>query len=786
MRARPALNLLGAAFLFLSTFEARVRASQAPFATHSPPSPPSKPDTMLVDWKSDDFAFKSGPDIFTPKDLIELPRPGTGVANSKGDLALVSVSTYSFKDKKNNKSIWLAPLESTISPLEIPLANGGDAFWLDDRTIGHVVASSNSSSEAGKNQASGHELYAISVKFTAESLNAPESPVLIGTFPAGASPANFKYIPAAERLVFSAYVYADGKLETVQEQNEAYESRGNSALVYDETFERHWDTWAGPKRSKLFTVRLAKTSGGDAKWDLGKEFAAPLKDYKHDVPVEPFGGPEDFSVSDTHIVYTTKDPVLPAATHTKQNIYIVDLLGKDSPRELTSDQQGATHNPVFSHSGTKVAWTELDEDGYESDRAKIVVYDLETNVRFTLAQDWDRSAGELSWTNDDKALLITAGEHAHVKLFKLVVPPTPENSTTRPTFDKGYDHIPKALTNAHAASSPQSLPGKGNEERILFTQNSLTSPNDLYILTFSQSSSSPTSISKLTSFSAPQLKGKSLDPGESFWFKGAEEKDVQGWILKPPQWEDSYKGKKKSVPTVMLIHGGPQGAWEDQWSTRWNPNVFAQQGYFVVAINPTGSTTFGQEFTDAITEDWGGKPFTDLQKGWKHVLDTYPEVDADRAVAAGASWGGYAINWIQGHPEYGFGFKALVTHDGVFDTPYNGFSTDEMFFFNHDFGGPPWDPKAKPIVDKFSPSNYIPNWSTPHLIIHGSKDYRLPDTEGIGAWHALQQLGIPSRLVIFPDENHWVLNHGNSLKWHYEVFRWFDKFVGEKAGNEKK
>ncbi|KAG6890831.1 hypothetical protein C0995_003264 [Termitomyces sp. Mi166 len=193
------------------------------------------------------------------------------------------------------------------------------------------------------------------------------------------------------------------------------------------------------------------------------------------------------------------------------------------------------------------------------------------------------------------------------------------------------------------------------------------------------------------------------------------------------------------------------------------------------------------EFTDAIAEDWGGKPFVDLQKGWQHVLNAYTEIDADRAVAAGASWGGYAINWIQGHPEYGFNFKALVCHDGVFDSTYNGYSTDELFFFNHEWGGRnnavrPWEEKSKALSAKYSPSNFVNNWSTPQLLIHSSKDYRLPETEGIGAFHALQQRGIRSRLVIFPDENHWVLKHGNSLKWHYEVFRWFDEFVG-KDGN---
>jgi len=207
-------------------------------------------------------------------------------------------------------------------------------------------------------------------------------------------------------------------------------------------------------------------------------------------------------------------------------------------------------------------------------------------------------------------------------------------------------------------------------------------------------------------------------------------------------------------------------------------SVFAQQGYFVVAINPTGSTTFGQAFTDAIAGDWGGRPFIDLQKGWAYALEHYPEIDADRAVAAGASWGGYAINWIAGHQEeYGFKFKALVTHDGIFDTRFGGFVTEELFFFMHEFGGAPMDTETIKTAEKYNPANFVNKWHTPHLIIHGSKDYRLPETDGLAAFTALQLRNVRSRLVLFEGENHWVLAPGNSLQWHLEVFGWFHRFV---------
>ncbi|KAI0041991.1 alpha/beta-hydrolase [Auriscalpium vulgare] len=716
-----------------------------------------------------EFKLKAGSDKFTPKDLVELARPGAGVANAAGDLVLVSVSKYSFEDKKNQKSIVLAALESSVEPLTIPLAKGGEAFWLDDKTVGHVSAD-----EGGKTSS----LYAISVKFSTEGLT-PEPPVHLGSFPTS-SPTNFRYSAAAGVLVFSDYVYPDGDLTNVRKNDEEWENRGHNALVYDETYERHWDTWGGPKKPSLFTAKLFQD--GSKKWQFSGQFVNVLNGTGHHAPVEPFGGTDDFDISGTHIVYTTKDPILPEAWHTKQDVFIVDFTASKGPRELTSGKQGATHGPVFNAQGDKVAWLELDEDGYEADRAKVVIYDLVKDVRYTLTQPWDRSPDSVAFSTDSAFLYLTAGDHARNKVFVLPLPDTPEQSTTHPALPPYYT-TPRELTRSGAATGLQTLPNG----RLIFSRSSLQGPNDVFILRGLHELEAELAKSQnldawkggaeqVTNFTETALKGKSLSSPEDFYFEGAEGKTVHGYVIKPAGWKE---GQKKKYPPLLFIHGGPQGVWDDRWSTRWNPNIFSQQGYFLIAINPTGSTTFGQEFTDAIAKDWGGKPFVDLQKGWKYALNKYPEIDADRAVAAGASWGGYAINWIQGHPEFGFNFKALVCHDGVFDATYNGFSTDELFFFNHEWGGRPWDPEAKEILRKFNPTNYVDKWSVPQLVIHGSKDYRLPETDGIGAFHALKQQGVPSRLVIFPEENHWVLNHGNSLKWHYEVFRWFDLFVGK-------
>ncbi|KAA1469919.1 alpha/beta-hydrolase [Dentipellis sp. KUC8613] len=719
------------------------------------------------------FTLKTGDEVFSPRDLIELARPGTGAANPTGDLVLVPVSKYSFDTKKNTKSIFIAPLESSIEPLEIPLTSGGEAFWLDAQTVGHVVTNE------GEKKAS---LYAISLQITPEKLTAPESPVLVGTFPTS-SVTNFRYSAKPGVLVFSDNVYDDGNLTSVPKHDEEWENRGNSAFVYDDAYERHWDTYVGPKKASLFGVKVF--ADAKKKWHLEGDFTNLLTDSRHHAPVEPFGGTDDLDVSDRHVVYTTKDPELPEAWHTKQNVYIVALDGSEKPRELTSGQQGATHAPVFSPAGDKVAWLELDKDGYESDRSQVVIYDLVKDVRFTVTQYWDRSPDALAFSTDSDFIYLTAGDHARNKVFVLPVPPTPDQSTTNLDLQPYY--TPRPITHSGAATGLQTL----SNGRIVYSLSSAVKPNDVFLIRGLRELEAELERThsyralewkarpvQVTRFTVDALRAKHLQLGEDIWFKGAEDKDVQGWVYKPKGYKE---GEGKKWPAILFIHGGPQGVWDDRWSTRWNPAVFAEQGYFVVAINPTGSTTFGQAFTDAIAQDWGGKPFVDLQKGWKHALEKYPDIDADRAGAAGASWGGYAINWIQGHPEFGFNFKALVCHDGVFDAEYNGYSTDELFFFNHEWGGRPWDAKAKEILAKFNPTKFVHQWSTPQLVIHGSKDYRLPETDGIGAFHALRQRGVPSRLVIFPDENHWVLNHGNSLKWHYEVFRWLDLYTGKEV-----
>ncbi|KAJ7147078.1 Alpha/Beta hydrolase protein [Mycena crocata] len=689
------------------------------------------------------FALKEAADVFSPKNLVELGRPGIGVANELDKF----------------QQVYLCRVVEVVH--RSPRDTRGEAFWLDRRTIGHAVEEDEKL-----------DLYALAVDFETGGLSANESPILIGSFPTKTA-TKFKYSHSDGVLIFSDLVYADGNLSSTREQDRTWGKRGTTAMVFDKANVRFWDTWSGPKVSSLFSVQL--TRGPNQQWKMGTIFDNLLKGTGHTS--------DDFFVAGKHVLYTSSDPELPQSLHGRRDVFLVDTADPGNPTQLTTGKQGATQSPILNSNVTKAAWIQLDDDVGGSGRGKIVLFDLISETRFTLAHKWDRSPESLAFSVDGDVLYITAEDHAKTKIFALPVPPTQAASAVHPILTRNF-HTPVVLTHKGAAVGIQPLPTGG----LLFTMSSYTSPNDVYLIrdvgnfgkeikTMNQARLEfKGEIHQITHLTADELSEKDLHAGEEFWFKGALGKDVHGWLFKPKGWK---KEDKKKWPIVMVIHGGPQSSFQQLWSTRWNPNIFSQQGYFSIWMNPTGSTGFGESFAAAITEDWGGKPFIDMIAGYNFILKSYPQIDPERAVAAGASWGGYAVNWIQGHPEYGFGFKALVCHDGVFDSSYSSYASDVPRMFNNDFGGVAWSKKGKSIHNHFSPANYVNKWSTPQLLIHGSLDYRLPEVESIGPFHALQQLGIPSRLVIFPDENHWVLGHENSVKWHYEVFKWFDEFVGD-------
>ncbi|KAK8864630.1 hypothetical protein IAR55_001880 [Kwoniella newhampshirensis] len=717
-------------------------------------------------------------DVFTPTDMLAAPRPQPAIASPDGSLAVSVVDQWDPKQDSTSRAIYLLSLNTTVTTPPVSLFNAtpgqvSELFWLDSATFAYLNASS---------------LFSYSINYTTAS-SSFKQPSEILSFPEGISPTSLNFEIGSGVLGFSGQVWThDLSFEKTHAWNEKFEKRGDSALVYDELFVRHWDEWRIPGR--VWTLGLTKLSKGKDSdvWGLAEgktSFVNILNGTSLISQMDPIPS-SSYSLSRSQIAFAIKTPHLNVATHTREDIYLLPLPSSFSsggrsrsssspPRQLTPHGHGATGSVSFSPDGKKLAWLEMHKDGYESDKRVIVVHDFGKDKTERWTEEWDRSPSSLVWALDSDSVYFTAEHHGRILPYHLTHP----------------NHLPTPLLFNGSTTSVTPL----TPTSLLLSSQSITSPSDDFILTLAppdkhkkhevqavdkDGDKSPRdSLKRLTAWSARYI-GDRLEglEGEELWFEGAEGVNVMAWIVKPRGWKE---GQEKVWPLAFLIHGGPQGAWEDAWSTRWNPAIFASQGYFVVAVNPTGSTGYGQDFTDAIQGEWGGKPFKDLLAGYQAALSTYPEIDPERTAALGASYGGYMVNWINGHNDH-FGFKALVCHDGVFDTVTTYFSTEEVWFPTQEFDGTPLTNRA--LYEKWSPVNHAIEWNTPQLVIQGGKDYRLENSQGLGAFTALQTQGIPSRFVYFPDENHWVLKPHNSVKWHSEVFKWLHEWVG-KASDDK-
>jgi dipeptidyl aminopeptidase/acylaminoacyl peptidase len=551
---------------------------------------------------------------------------------------------------------------------------------------------------------------------------------------------NPQWSPTGSHIAFTAEVYPDADMSETVKRDKAKSDNPTRAMKFTRLPIRHWDTWKDGKRSHVFVM---KTEGAEARGQKSEisEAIDLMKDIDADCPTKPFGGREEFAWSPDgkEIAYTAqlgKD----FAWSTDLNVYLVPA-GGGTARCITSENKASDTSPVYSPDGKSIAYRAMARPGFESDRYRIKLYDRASGKTQPLAETWDRSPSALEWSPDGKWLLATAAENARQKIFRVDV----------------AGGQPREILKEHY-NSGAALAGS----KVIFSQDSLTSPVEIYDAKVDGSD-----VKQLTHFNDAAMKlARTSQPAE-FTFAGAGGEKVQAWILKPIGFED---GKK--YPVALVIHGGPQGAIEDHFHYRWNPQAFAGAGYAVIAINFHGSTGFGQAFTDSISGDWGGKPFEDLMKGMDYALANYQWLDANRVGALGASYGGWMINWINGHTNR---FKCLVNHDGGFDEFANYFTTEELWFPEWDFRGTPWD---KPeLYEKFSPDRYVKNWQTPTLVIHGANDYRVVDAEGIGTFTALQRRGIPSEFLYFPDENHWVLKPRNSVVWHDTIIAWLDKWL---------
>ena len=569
-----------------------------------------------------------------------------------------------------------------------------------------------------------------------------------------------------------AQAKADGSLYNKEDEAKRY----TSAMLYDSLMVRHWDKYVTPNKNAVWHGILQKAkphiTESKGRFDLGN-LTNVLKGSRLESPIPPFGGADHFDLSTKGVGFVAKDPDLNPAFNTKSNFYYVGAevgpqgLKYTSPAKIEVEGlEGASTSPVFEPNAEGAAFFQMKQNGYESDKNRVVlVADVtKPDSAFEILKNyegsglWDRSPGSVSWSNEGKTLFLTAEEDGKVKLFKLEIPSNPLDMTL----------LPHAVTNSGSISDVRPL---GAESSKVFLSGSSLIDNSIYSILDPTASAEARVISSNSRDGS--FFGLSPDQVSDIWFDGAADgQKVHAWVVKPSGFSPG-----KTYPLAYLIHGGPQGSWEDSWSTRWNPAVYAEQGYVVITPNPTGSTGYGQAFTDAITNEWGGLPYNDLVKGFEYIKANLSYVDTSRSVALGASYGGYMMAWMQGHA-LSKEFKALVCHDGSFNIPAQ-LASDEQYFPNHDLGGSFVTSKENMTKwEKWSPVKHVDEWETPMLVIHNELDYRLPISEGLAMFNVLQERGVKSRFLTFPDENHWVLSEENSLVWHTIVLNWINEHVG--------
>jgi dipeptidyl aminopeptidase/acylaminoacyl peptidase len=566
------------------------------------------------------------------------------------------------------------------------------------------------------------------------------------------------------------------------------------AQIFDHLLYRHWNAYKEGKRSHIF---LQAIPFGVSRHDsAGHEFDTvgftpldvvprDLTPGDYDAPVFSLGGQDDyaFSPDGQEICYASNHDKNPAAS-TNNDLWIVPVSvgAGDSPaqvlaktKNITADNPASDSSPLYSPDGRYIAYRAQQRPGYESDRFRLMLYDRKTGEKKNLTESFDAWIGSYIWGYDSKVIYFifeSAGQSAldAIYLSSPVRVPTVLSQTSG-TIDLGES--PSSI--GPVASGYLDSPATADGKLIFLDGMSLTSPNEIVMVHADKAHVGPGGCVD-TCYMRPQvvthvndqvLSNVVMSPLERFYFNGAEKKIVEGFLVRPPNFDAS-----KKYPVKFLIHGGPQGAWGDDWSYRWNPELFAANGYVVIMINFHGSTGYGQKFIDAINGDWGGAPFEDLMKGLDYAEQTYPFIDKNRECALGASYGGYMANWILGHTDR---FKCIVSHDGMFNAESAWGTTEELWFNNWEFKGTPYDNRAS--YQKWSPHQYAKNFKTPTLVIHGQRDYRLDVSEGFQLFTTLQMEGVPSKMLYFPDEGHWVQKPQNSKLWYETVNAWVDQWT---------
>ena len=554
----------------------------------------------------------------------------------------------------------------------------------------------------------------------------------------GEGVAEFIWSPDHSSFAFVTDVYPDCQtLNCTAQRSEAAEKSKVKAVVADRLLFRHWSAFKLGKRSHLFVV---PSSGGDPRDLTPGDF---------DVPPFSLGDPTafDFSPDGKEIAFARNTDKVEAIS-TNNDIFLVPVAGGDAKR-ITGSNPGSDTTPRYSPDGRWIAYRSQARNTYESDRFRLMLYDRTNGTSKELSAGFDRWIGDLAWAPDSRRIFITAEDRGRqlVAAFTL-------GAGIKPLIEK---------------TSSDGLSISADGQTLAFTRSSAAMPAEVF-----KSSTDGSGVTQLTRHNAQLVSQLDMSLAEDFEYQGAMNAKIHGFIIKPPQFD-----AKKKYPMVLLIHGGPQGAWLDSWGYRWNPQMWAARGYVTVMINPHGSTGYGQALTEQISGDWGGAVYEDLMKGVDYVI-AKGYVDPERLGAAGGSYGGYMVNWILGHSNR---FKALVSHAGVYNLTSMYGATEELWFPEWEFKGVPWNNPE--LYQKWSPHLFAKNFKTPTLVVHGELDYRVPIGEGLQLFTTLQRQNVPSRLLYYPDEGHWILKPQNSELWYKTVLGWFDQWIGPQASGRQ-
>lgn len=655
----------------------------------------------------------------TVEKLNQLDSVHSAAVSPNGEFLVYGHKKVSGKEKLSN--LYLKSLNGEGGPdlqLTSHSSTESDVVWTHDSKAIFFLSARSGSSQVWKLNLSGGE--AIQVTDLERPIN------------------GIKLSPDDKKLALTLSVFPDcADLACSKNRLDELKKTPNKGREYTQLMVRHWDTWKNGTFNHLFVAdlvenRIAKLT------DL-------TKGLETDVPAKPFAGMEEvsFSSDSKSIVYSAKAPSNDQAWHTNYDLWQVSL-DTNQTVNLTKDNLAWDAQPIFSNDGRYMAYTAMTKPGAEADRFAVMLKDLVTGKVKEVAPLWDRSVRSIAFAPDSRNLYVTAQDVGQVSVFVINIQ---------------FGDI-KSL-HSDGSSSIVGISG----DNIIISKKDLANPSDLYSL-----SSDGATLTPLTQVNKDKLANVEFGEYSQFNFKGWNDEQVHGYWVKPVGFKSGQK-----YPIAFLIHGGPQGSFGNNFSTRWNPQLWASAGYGVVMIDFHGSTGYGQQFTDSISQDWGGKPLEDLQKGFAAVTKQQTWLDSDNACALGGSYGGYMVNWIAGN--WSDQFKCLVNHAGLFDMRMFYGVTEELWFAEREFGGSYM--AAKENYEKFNPANFVENWKTPMLVIHGEKDFRVPYGQGLAAFTVLQRKNIESKLLMFPDENHWILSGDNKVQWYQNVLGWMDKHTNK-------